>query len=72
MVPIFQNTKLQEFFLQGLLNIFQGPFLCMSKKWFVDYKNKFRPEGMKNSNFWVFLAHFIKFQTMHISEIIIM
>ena len=29
--------------------IFQGPFLCMLKKWLADYTNKFRPEGMKNA-----------------------
>ena len=42
---------------------FQGPFkdfstffkellLRIVKKWFADYTNKFRPEGMKNGNFF--------------------
>ena len=55
---------------QGL--IFQGPVLCMLKKWFADYINKFRPEGMGNSNTGLFNTLFIKFQTMHISKITIL
>ena len=52
----FSNLKFKDIWrtFQGLLNIFQGPFLCVLKKWFEDYKNKLRPEGMKNGNFGVF------------------
>ena len=43
----FSNTKFKDFLrtFQGLLNIYQGPFLCMLKKWFDDHTNKFRPRG---------------------------
>ena len=34
----------------------------MLNKWFDDHKNKFRPKGMKNDNFGVFITFFIKFQ----------
>ena len=44
------------------------------KKAVPDYKNIFRPEGMKNCTFGSFITCtlFIKFQTMHISEITIL
>ena len=52
----FSNSKFKDILRtsRGLLNIFQWPFLCVLKKWFEDYKNKLRPEGMKNGNFGVF------------------
>ena len=40
----------------------------MLKKWFANYKNKFRPEGMKNDILEFLLFFLIRFQTMHISE----
>ena len=43
----------------GLLNIFQRPFLCMLKKCFEFYTNKFRPEGIKNYNYWEILLLFL-------------
>ena len=56
----FSNTKFKDFSgtFQGLLNIFQGPFMCMLKKWLADYKNKLRPEGINNDNLWSFYHSF--------------
>ena len=49
----FSNIKFKDFSrtFQKLLNILQGPFLCMLEKWLVDYKKKLRPEDMKDGNF---------------------
>ena len=58
MVPTLfqiQNSRTFQGPFKDLLIFFQGPFLCMLKKWFTDYKNKLRLEGMKNGNFGVLL-----------------
>ena len=66
MVPTFlqiQNSRT----LQGLLNIFQGTFLCMLKKWYADYKKKAAARKTTNLGFLLFLSNFrpsisVKFQ----------
>ena len=66
--PHFFKYKIQGLFkdLSRTCQYFQGPFLCMLKKWLDDHTNKFRPKGMKNGNFGVFNTLFIKFQTLFI------
>ena len=71
MVPTLfqiQNSRTFEGHFKDLA-IFLKDLFVQNQKWFVDCKNKFRPEGMKNGNLGVF---FIKFQTMHKSEIAIL
>ena len=47
--------------LSNTTQYFHGPFLCMLKNWFADYKIRLGH----------FITPFMKFQTMYISEIIL-
>ena len=74
MVPtLFQIQNSRTF--QGPskdFSIFFKDLFVHVKKWFADFTDEFRPEGMKNGNIGVFINLSIKFQTMHISKITIL
>ena len=61
MVPTLfqiQNSRTFQGPFKDFSIFFKDVFLCMLKKWFDDHTNKFRPKGMKNGNFGVFITFF--------------